>query len=191
MEHTKALLGVVAPLLVGWGATVTWPQASPELVWSLALLTSFAWLAIHYRSRLPRLRGIFPLISNRDNPRNLIPLIDGIDMVRVALNAELQDNPIVKYSHSGGENIFDSTVFAVLGTDDGGTVPVYAVKPPMKTQEVIHDIYLKYKIGSDGTAIHNMDSSNTLTNLQVRRSDVKRWIKNYLGEEDWVILDLS
>ena len=111
-----------------------------------------------------------------------MPLIDGIDMVRVALNAELQDNPIVKYSHSGGENIFESTVFAVLGTDDGGSVPVYAVKPPMKTQEVIHDIYLKYKIGSDGTAIHNMDSS-ILTNLQVRRGDVKRWIKNYFSRE--------
>ena len=70
-------------------------------------------------------------------------------------------------------------VFEILGMDD--SVDVYAVKPPMKTPEVIRDIYLKYRIASDGTAIHNMDPGDTLTNLQVRRSDVERWIKNYLN----------
>ena len=103
-------------------------------------------------------------------------------MVRVALNAELQDNPIVRSYHSGGENAFESLVFEMLGTDNN--VPVYAVIPPMKTPEVINEIYQKYKIGSDGTASHNLDSGDTLTNLQVRRSDVKRWIKNYLSGVD-------
>ena len=97
-------------------------------------------------------------------PSDLIPLIDGIDMARTALNAELHDNLIVRSSHTGGKGIFEYMVFEMLGgTDD--SVPVYAVKPPMKTPEVIHDIYLKYKIGSDGTAIHNMDHGDTLTNL--------------------------
>ena len=101
-------------------------------------------------------------------------------MARAALNAELQDNPIVASCHSGGENIFEAVVFEMLGTDESDNVPVYAVKPPMKTLEVIHDLYQKYKIGSDGTATHNMDPRDTLTNLQVRRRDVNRWIKNYL-----------
>ena len=112
---------------------------------------------------------------------DLIPLIDGVDIARVVSNAELQSNPVVRSFHSGGEDIFKSIVFEMLGTDDSYSVPVYAVKPPMKIPEVIHDIYLKYKIGSDGTATHNMNPDDTLTNLKVRRSDVKRWMKEYLN----------
>ena len=174
LEHTKAILGVVIAILLGWGAQLMWPQASVELVWSLALLASIAWLVIHYRERI----FVRSSSGQRQLSLDLIPLIDGIDKARVALNAELQDNPIVQSSHAGGENIFEALVFEMLGTDD--SVPVYAVKPPMKTPEVVHDIYLKYRIASDGTAIHNMDPGDTLTNLQVRRSDVERCIKNYL-----------
>ena len=104
-------------------------------------------------------------------------------MAQVALNAELRDNPIAQSYHYGGDNTFDAMVFEMLGGIDD-SVDVYAVKPPMKTPEVIRDIYLKYRIASDGTAIHNMDSGDTLTDLQVRRSDVKRWIKDYLSEDD-------
>lgn len=104
-------------------------------------------------------------------------------MAAAALNAELQDNPIVQ---SLGEDDFESMVFEMLGADDSYNVPVYAVKPTAKTKtpEVIHDIYLKYEIRSDGTAIHNRNPGDTLTNLQVRRSGVKRWMKNYLSGTD-------
>ena len=103
-------------------------------------------------------------------------------MASTALYAEIHDNPIVQSYHYGGENTFDAKVFEMLGMDD--SVDVYAVKPPMKAPEVIHEIYQKYRIASDGTAIHNMDSRDTLTNLQVRRSDVERWIKKYLSGAD-------
>ena len=178
----------------GQAMTGFFPDWSPYIWSAVAALTLVVmlmiwgheiWSKIRARTRLQqadsKLGDHPPLIDgiDSDGDGDLIPMIDGIDMARVALNAELQDNPIVLSSHSGGENIFESVVFEMLGTDESDNVPVYAVKPPMKTPEVIRDIYLKYTIRSDGTATHNMDPRDTLTNLQVCRRDVERWIKNY------------
>ena len=52
VEHIKALLGSALLLLLGWGVQVTWPEASPALIWSLAAAALIGWLAIHYRARL-------------------------------------------------------------------------------------------------------------------------------------------
>ena len=184
LEHTKALLGVVAPLLVGWGATVTWPQASPELVWSLAVLASFAWLAIHYRSRLPRLRAVFPLpsISKKDNPRDLIPFVDAADMVCLDIKAVIRgvlgerDNektPLIR--HLWNEMIEDTK----------NSVPLYAIWPPSTKRGLIENSH-KYELNEDLVTATNpfAKDRNTLTNLYVRRRDVKRWLKNYLSEVD-------
>ena len=169
-----------------WSPYIWSAVAALTLVVMLMIWGHEIWSKIRARTRLQqadsKLGDHPPLIDgiDSDGDGDLIPMIDGIDMARVALNAELQDNPIVLSSHSGGENIFESVVFEMLGTDESDNVPVYAVKPPMKTPEVIRDIYLKYTIRSDGTATHNMDPRDTLTNLQVCRRDVERWIKKYL-----------
>ncbi len=143
------------------------------------MLAVFVWFAAHYWESITN----HFLGKSEKIPRDLIPLSEGVDIALVDLEYEMSGNHITLSLHSSGKLDFESILFEMCGGTDGG-IPIYAVKPPRVTPKIIPDIYDKYKIQSDDTAINNMDPGDTLTTLQVRRSDVKRWIKKYLRGPD-------
>ena len=111
-------------------------------------------------------------------PRDLIPLIEGITMawskIRRASEMLQKDSP-------EGHLVTKFLIDEMLG--DPPAVPLYAVSAPLTKAEIIPHLH-EYVFDDDCvSAAHTQDERNKLTNLQVRRSDVKRWIPYYLDEK--------
>ena len=120
------------------------------------------------------------LVANSPNlPGDLIPLIDGITMAWSKIRSEskmLQENPFE------GDLVAKFIVDEMLG-DDPPAVQLYAISAPLTKVEIISHVH-EYAFDDDcSAAVHVQEERNKLTKLQVRRSDVERWIKSYLGEE--------
>ena len=113
-------------------------------------------------------------------PRDLFPLIDGVEIAWTRLKKESR---ILR--ESGFEGHLISRFFAnemFDGSKNG--VSLYAVRPPLKTPEIINNSH-EYSFNDDGmTAVHAWDETNILVSLQVRRSHVRKWVKYYLDKVD-------
>ena len=121
----------------------------------------------------------FPSLVSR-LPRDLIPLIDGIEMAWSKLRHDvimLQKEDVESYV------VHRFLVDEMLG-GDRSDVTLYAVRPLFNTPDMINHP-TDYVFSDNGkTAVHVRDERERLTNLQVRRRDVKRWVKNYLRRID-------
>ena len=168
----------------GQGVIVMWPEWSAWTWWGIAvaLIPLLAGPKIYdYRRDIWRLASRVTLKGRSGGlPRNLIPLIDGIDIAWTRIRKE--SGSLQKAGFEGRliSHFFTNEMFD--GSED--SVAVYAVRPPLKTPEEISDIHT-FNIDYDKqTALHSWDPENNIKNLQVRRSDVRKWVKNYLRRLD-------
>ena len=121
------------------------------------------------------------LVANSPNlPGDLIPLIDGIAMAWSKLRHDVK---MLQKEDVESDVLHRFFVDEMLG-GDGNDVSLYAVRPLFNTPEMINHP-TDYVFSDDGkTAVHVQNEGERLTDLQVRRKDVKRWVKNYLRRVD-------
>lgn len=172
MFELQKLLSLAAGTVVIFfserAAEITWPETPAETWWWLAAAGAVSWGALTYRSDLGSL-------FHRNLSRNdQVPLIEGIDLAWVAL----RDTPPL--SDVEGKNVFRYLTHQMFnGTKQA--VPVYGIRPPLRSRALIGNAH-EFRFEEDGSAIHLFDESDRVTDLHVRRADVKRWIRNILAE---------
>ena len=107
-------------------------------------------------------------------PKDLIPLNEGISMVREILKNEIE---MLQGEDFQGHAFFKFILDDIIDE-------VYATNPPVTTLEIINNIH-NYSFSEDGTsAFHVHDEMDVLKDLQVRRSSVRKMVGNYLNKMD-------
>ncbi len=171
----KNILAVVIPILFGLAVQVTWPQVSPVEIWSIVALAVFLWFAAHY---LESIANHF-LGKSEKKPRDLIPLADGVDMAWSELKREII---MLRGDDWSGHDItqyFTGKMFS----GHSSSINLYATNEHFKTPQIINESHI-YAFNDDMETAENPWNGDTLTNLKVRRRDVKAWVENYLNGQD-------
>ena len=182
--YPLAVLGITG-FFLGRGTEVMWPDLSAWTWWGLALATPIIGFGVPaaYRRWFVSWRqnwNLPSLISRRGLPRDLIPLIDGIAMAW----SKLRHDVIMLQKEDVGSYVLHRFFVDEMLGGDGNDVSLYAVRPLFNTPEMINHP-TDYVFSDDGkTAVHVQDEGERLTDLQVRRRDVKLWVKNYLRRVD-------
>ena len=160
--------GTVVIYFLERAAEMTWPETSAETWWCLAAVGVVLWAALTYRSDLGH------LFHQGRTKTGQVPLIEGIDLAW----ASLKDTPVL--SDVEGKSVFQYLAHQMFnGTEKA--VPVYGIRPPLRSRALIGNAH-EYQLGEDGSATHLFDESDRVTDLHVRRADVKRWIRNTLAD---------
>ncbi len=70
-------------------------------------------------------------------------------------------------------------LFNMMFDGQENSVPLFGAKPPLRTLDIIKDAY-DYDVSEDCTeAVCTWDEKKRITNLQVRRNDIKLWVKRF------------
>lgn len=156
--------GEIVIFLSERAAETTWPEASAATLWKLAAVSAVLWIALIYS------RDFGDLFHWDQTMVGQVPLIEGIDLAW----AGLRDTPML--STVQGEKIFRHLTYEMFnGTRKA--VPLYGIRPPLRSRSLIGNAH-EYRINEDGCAIHRFDENDRVTDLHVRRADVKRWVRD-------------
>ena len=133
-----------------------------------AIILLAVLIAIIYREE------VTPLCSGGWRWVVTIPLINGVDLAF----QEIRNNSTPP-DWAGVERFQNVTHLMFSGR--ANSVSLYGKRPPSRTIERIADAYL-YEFEDDGTAHNPFEKDSRVTDLHVRRSDLRRWIKDYVNQ---------
>lgn len=172
MSDFQKLLSLVVGAVVIFAseraAEMTWPETSAGTLWSLAAAGAVVWVVLTYHTDLGN------LVHRSRTRTGQIPLIEGVDLAWACL----RDTPTL--SDVEGKNVFRHLTHQMFnGTDRA--VPVYGIRPPLRSRALIGNAH-EYQFEENGGAIHLFDETDRVTDLHVRRADVKRWIRDISAE---------
>ena len=163
--------GAVVIFFAERAAEMTWPEASSGTWWWLGAASAVVWVVWVALSHRSDLQNLFRQSRTRTGQ---VPLIEGVDLAW----SHLSDTPVI--SDVEGKNVFRHLVHQMFdGTKR--SVPLYGIRPPLRSRALIGNAH-EYRIEENGSAVHRLDDSDRVTDLHVRRADVKRWVRDTLAD---------